>query len=117
VVTGLSAPAGIVAEFLAYSEKPPEGVAGGPVGAWPAALAAEFARLGTPARTGYPVGPWTVDVCVGERGFVTDVHPDGPDAHIERQRALRAAGWQLVDAFASRWSGDAVRAALELSRD
>ena len=42
------------------------------------------------------------------------VHPDGPEAHVERHRTLRRAGWRVVDAFASRWDGDAAAAAVEL---
>jgi hypothetical protein len=60
-----------------------------------------------------------VDLCVGEGeaayGTICGVHPDGVAAHIERQRALRNGGWRLVDAFPSRWGGDAARAALDLA--
>jgi hypothetical protein len=44
------------------------------------------------------------------------VHPDGPVAHIRRERALRRAGWRLLDAFPSRWSDNPAAAALELGR-
>ena len=44
-----------------------------------------------------------------------EVHPEGPDAHMDRHRALRLAGWRTLDAFASRWDGDAARAAVELA--
>jgi hypothetical protein len=61
-----------------------------------------------------------VDLCAGTGdgavGLVCAVHPDGPAAHIERQLTLLRAGWRLVDAFASRWGGDPVRAALELAQ-
>src|SRR5262249_6727745 len=110
-----------VGDYLAYSRRPPAPVEAGEVGAWPKELAAELVRVGCAVRPGYPVGPWTVDLCVTAGpdavGLICGVHPDGVDAHIERQRALTAAGWQLVDAFASRWRGDAVRAALELARE
>jgi len=43
------------------------------------------------------------------------VHPDGVDAHLERQNTLRRAGWRLMDAFASRWADDPVRAALDIA--
>jgi hypothetical protein len=70
-------------------------------------------------RPDYPVGQWTVDLCVGEgeqaSGLICAVHPDGPDAHLARHRELLRAGWRLVDAFASRWGGDAARAALEVT--
>ena len=86
---------------------------------WTALLAGELRRAGLPVRAGYPVGRWRVDLCVGEDadavGLICEVHPDGVREHVERQRALLRAGWRLHDAFASRWSGDAVRAALELA--
>ena len=65
------------------------------------------------------VGDWQVDLCAGTGdaavGLVCAVHPDGPAAHIERQETLARAGWRLVDAYPSRWGGDAVRAALDLA--
>ena len=82
-------------------------------------LGAELAKAGVPVRAGYPVGDWQVDLCAGTGdaavGLVCAVHPDGPAAHIERQETLARAGWRLVDAYPSRWGGDAVRAALDLA--
>ena len=37
-------------------------------------------------------------------GIVCGVHPDGPDAHVERHLALLAQGWDLFEAFETRWS-------------
>ena len=55
----------------------------------------------------YPAAGWTVDLAVGEGeaaiGVECGVHPDGPHAHIERHLTLTRAGWQLTDAFESRW--------------
>ncbi|RIV41218.1 hypothetical protein [Micromonospora radicis] len=48
-------------------------------------------------------------------GVSCAVHPDGVAAHVERQRTLLRAGWHLSDVFASRWSNDPIRAALDLS--
>lgn len=124
VVTSLAEPGGLVGEFLQYARQPsltsrpgasrPAGTAGG----WVGQLGAQLTELGGQVRYGYPVGSWTVDICleVGPEavGLVCGVHPDGEAAHLARQRALRRAGWRLVDAFASRWSGDPVRAALEI---
>jgi hypothetical protein len=122
VVTSLTpgaAPQGLIADYLEYSEHPPAPPSAGDATGWVAALAAELSRSGVPARAHYPVGPWRVDLCVGEGdaayGAICGVHPDGVAAHIERQRALRRAGWRLVDVFPSRWGGDAARAALELT--
>jgi hypothetical protein len=59
-----------------------------------------------------------VDVCLGAGedavGLICAVHPDGPAAHLERQRTLARAGWRLVDAFPTRWDGDPGRAAVDL---
>ncbi|MFY1672235.1 AAA domain-containing protein [Plantactinospora sp. WMMB334] len=97
---------------------PGEAVGAEPVG-WPAALAAELTRLGLPVRRRYPVGRWTVDLCVGAGaaaiGLSCAVHPAGPVAHIARHGALVRAGWVVADAFPSRWGGDPVRAALEIA--
>jgi hypothetical protein len=48
-------------------------------------------------------------------GVVCGVHPDGPAAQVARREELTRAGWRIVEAFPSRWAGDAVRAALELT--
>jgi hypothetical protein len=124
VVTSLQAKGnGIVADYLAYSEAGPRSVAP-PVAAgddWTAQLAAELTAGGLVVRRDYPVGRWRVDLCVGTgagaTGLVCRVHEDGPAAHLERQRSLVRAGWTLRDAFASRWAGDPVRAALDLRTD
>ncbi|MBE1492364.1 AAA domain-containing protein [Plantactinospora soyae] len=137
VLTSQSAPNGLLGEYLRYASAPPS-----PYGEpyvlpdtptagtrstrpvrnpadWTGELAAELTRIGLAVRLRYPVGRWTVDLCVGEGasalGLICAVHPTGAAAHIARQRALDQAGWVLVDAFASRWAGDPVRAALEIS--
>lgn len=73
-------------------------------------VADHLAAAGLVVRAGYPTGRHVVDLCVGGAlGFVgvtTGVHPDGPYAHVERDLALRRAGWPLADAFASRWRDD-----------
>ncbi|GIF04229.1 hypothetical protein Asi03nite_17670 [Actinoplanes siamensis] len=92
---------------------------GGGAAGWAGRLAAELERLGVPVRPGYVVGPWTLDLCVGvaelAAGVLCGVHPEGPDAHIERQGVLHRAGWRLIDAFPTRWHGDVRRAALEVA--
>jgi hypothetical protein len=52
---------------------------------------------------------------VPSRVLEVPAHPDGPAAHLARQRALTQAGWRLRDAFANRWNADPRRAALELA--
>jgi hypothetical protein len=125
VVTSLVDGAGIVADYLAYSLAPPEPVHrrldfakdGRADDDWAAQLGRELAAGGLRVRADYPVGLWTVDLCVEQVGLVCRPHPDGTAAHVERQRALLRAGWTLYDAFASRWSGSAIRAALELGTE
>jgi hypothetical protein len=115
VVTSLTGGNGIVGDYLAYSESPPPPVVRplGTDGDWTARLGRQLSRLAE-VRADYPVGGWTVDLCVGEVGLICRVHPDGPAAHVERQRTLLRAGWSLRDAFPSRWHDDEMRAALDL---
>ncbi|GAA1789828.1 ATP-binding domain-containing protein [Planosporangium flavigriseum] len=123
VVTSLTRGGGIIGDYLAYGSVPLPAVepAGADGNDWTARLAAELRAAGLAVRVGYPVGRWSVDLCVGEGddavGLICGVHPEGLPAHLERQRALRRMGWALRDAFASRWSNDPVRAALELTYD
>ncbi|SBT42469.1 AAA domain-containing protein [Micromonospora auratinigra] len=119
VVTSLHAAEGLVGDYLDHAGRPPAPPAPEPVTGWAAALAEELRRLGLPVRPGYPVGRWRVDLCVGADadavGVLCGVHPDGPAAHVERQRTLARAGWRLHDVFASRWADDPIRAALDLA--
>jgi|GEM_PF-842351 len=128
VLCSLSEPDGLLGEYLRYADAAPrprgEPYVGPPDtgrGEWTDALAAELHRIGVPVRLRYPVGHWTVDLCAGSGagavGLVCRVHPDGAVAHLRRHRALRRAGWTVLDAFPSRWAGDPVRAALELVTD
>lgn len=131
VVTSLTAPTsltgpaprnGLLSDYLDHASRAPVPVAsGGPARGWAAALAAELRRAGVPARLDYPVGRWRVDICAGEgaaaAGLVCAVHPDGIDAHLRRQQFLARTGWRLHDAFASRWAGDPVAAAVALAID
>jgi hypothetical protein len=119
VVTSLDAGAGgLLGDFLAYADRAPAPPPTGEPEGWAAALAAELARAGWTVRADYPVGRWTVDLCVSNgacaAGLFCFVHPDGAATHIRRQLDLLSVGWALVDAFPTRWGGDAVRAALDL---
>jgi hypothetical protein len=120
VVTSLRSATGIVGDYLTHAERGASAIDVAPTAEdpWTAGIAAELRRAGQVVRIGYPVGPWRVDLCVGDgdaaAGLICAVHPDGVAVHLARQRALLAAGWRLVDAFSSRWSGDCARAAVEL---
>jgi hypothetical protein len=121
VVTALESADGLLGDYLAYASAAlghPPGIADLP-GGWVGELAAELERLEVVVRVGYRVGPWVIDLCVGSDdqpvGVFCGPHPDGVEAHVERQRALHRAGWRLIDAFASRWAGDPRRAALEVA--
>ena len=125
VVTTLSTPegppSGLVERYLVHSERPPVPPRTGPCPSeWGEALAQELHHVGVAVRTGYPVGRWIVDLCVGEGAAAvaveTAVHPDGPAVHTTRHRALVAAGWRLVDGYPTLWDHDPTRAALELAR-
>jgi superfamily I DNA/RNA helicase len=119
VVTSIERDAGLVGDYLAYSAAPPpvELRSLATADDWAARLGRELAASGLTVRADYPVGRWTVDLCVEETGLICGPHPDGTAAHVERQRTLLRAGWTLRDAFASRWGDDATRAALELASD
>ncbi|MFG3580129.1 hypothetical protein [Micromonospora chersina] len=118
-MTPLRSPQGLVGDYLAYAGRPPVAPDAEPVTGWTADVAQELRRLGVPVRPGYPVGRWRVYLCVGTGadavGVVCAVHPEGVAAHLERQRTLTRAGWRLHDVFASRWSDDPIRAALDLA--
>jgi hypothetical protein len=122
VVTSLTADSGLIGDYLAHGATPPVPLPGPPAGAepdWIDRLGRELAAAGVPVRAHYPVGRWTVDLCAGTGAdavaLICQVHPDGIGEHLDRQRTLRRAGWRVRDAFASRWGGDPVRAALDLA--
>jgi hypothetical protein len=121
VVTAVGEPEGLIGEFLRYADRPPRSPGGGAAGGWTAKLADALEGADVPVRQAYPVGHWTVDLVVGDAehaiGVTAQVHPDGPAAHVERHRALRRAGWRLVEAFPSAYGDDPSRAALDLLSD
>jgi len=101
-------PGGLLAEYLAQADTPP----GRPkpadhVDDWPAGIAAALDSAGVTVLPGYPSGRHVVDICVGdaERYFAVEccVHPDGPEAHIDRHLSLARAGWSFLEAYRSRW--------------
>jgi hypothetical protein len=122
VVTSLEPGDGLIGDYLRHADHPPgpPGLGAAP-SPWTAVLGEELQRNGLAVRCGYPVGRWLVDLCVGEGesavALECGVHPDGVEAHLDRHRELDRAGWRLLDAYPSRWGGDAARAAVELLGD
>jgi len=100
---------GLVADYLRQADAPPgpPRPVGGP-SPWVDALADDLGAAGVRVVAGYPTGGHVVDLCLGDErsfcGVVAAVHRDGAIAHVDRQLALRRAGWPLRDAFPSRWA-------------
>jgi hypothetical protein len=98
---------GIVADYVAQDDTPPGLPPSGPARtAWVRTIADDLRDGGLTTITSFPAGRHLVDVCVpdaGDVGIECDVHPDGPEAHIERHLALVRLGWRLFDAYPSRW--------------
>ncbi|HVF05800.1 MAG TPA: ATP-binding protein [Frankiaceae bacterium] len=94
---------GLVAAYLAQADTPPGRPRDGGVSEWATALACELRRGGADIVTGYPAGRHVVDICWygldRPLALVTDVHPLGVDAHVERAEALVRIGWRVVEAF------------------
>lgn len=99
---------GPLARYLAQVDLPartPEPV---PIAdAWTERVFSDLSSAGAEVSMGYPCGRHVLDLCVGDAssyvGVETRVHPEGPEAHIERHLELGRAGWPLRDAFPSRW--------------
>ena len=107
VVTSLAGADGLLGDYLAYAEKPPDPEPGPDATGWTASLTAELHRVGAAVRPNYAVGSWHLDLVVGDGlGVLCGVHPDGPAAHIGRQRALHrrglGAGGRLPEPLARR---------------
>ena len=101
-------PAGLLSRYLKHAHEPPlpSESAARPLG-WVSELANALRDHGVDYVADYPVAGYTVDLAIGTGaaalGVECEAHPQGPDAHIERHMALRRAGWDLTDAFQSRW--------------
>ncbi len=102
-------PGGLVAEYLAQADSPPgDPPLGQPANRWVAELVDDLTAGGVAVMPSYPTGRHTIDIC-GRDGpsdvaIECGVHPGGPDEHIDRHLSLLSAGWQLLEAFPSRWS-------------
>jgi len=78
------------------------------VSAWAGSIAEELGVAGITVITAYPSGRHAVDVCLHipyrSLGIECGVHPDGPAAHIQRHLDLERRGWELIEAYRSRWA-------------
>ncbi len=113
-------PRGLLADYLAQADAPPgRPRPAGVAPPWAASVAEGLSAAGMAAITMYPTGRHTVDVCAGGAwrfvGLECGVHPKGPAAHVERHLALRRAGWELVDAYRSRYADDQGELVVELA--
>jgi hypothetical protein len=122
VVVSADVPAGgLTAEYLAQADAPPGSPSpAGPASPWVSELVADLERAGLSASTAYPTGRHVVDVCLTANGRYAavecGVHPAGPAAHIDRHLALRRSGWDIVEAYPSRWSDRPGELVVELAR-
>lgn len=122
VVTSLANdPPGLIGEFLRYGSNAPLAPRSAPApNQLVAQLAEHLENTGVDLTVGYPTGRHKVDLVVWgadpERALavLVGVHPDGPDAHIERSVELRRAGWRVREVYASRWSHRVGELAVEL---
>jgi hypothetical protein len=99
---------GLLAEYLRWSAQPPRPtVSATPPRGWVGDLASAIEAYRVPVVARYPVAGYTVDLAVGAGadavGVECVVFERDPGRHLERHQALVRAGWQLRDAFRSRW--------------
>lgn len=110
-------PAGLLRDYFQYEKRPP-----GPPTSPPHASAfvnqlAEIVRSnGSRAITNYPVGPWAIDLVVGEGetaiGVDVSLASAGLDSFIDRRITLAEMGWNIISMPEPEWSTH-VRAAAE----
>ncbi len=120
-VADVDLPRGLLADYLRHAEHAPRPAdAASPPAGWTADVQRELEGFGIAVVPSYPVAGWAVDLAIGEAeqaiGVETAVHPRGAEAHIEQHLALRRAGWEMADAYQSRWLTDPAAAAEMLSR-
>ena len=124
VVTGYTGTSGLLADYVSWGDGPPAPPTDaesdpGWADPWTAELAGELRRAGLAIRVGYPVGPWHIDIVVDDpdaptpMAIMTRVGTDAA-AHMEQRLTLIEMGWRTLDAFPTRWSGDAARASIDL---
>ncbi len=74
---------------------------------WPARVASALADTGLDFWPNYYVGKHRLDFALVKDGkptaLIVEPHPEGAQAHAERELVLRRLGWVPRDAFESRW--------------
>lgn len=119
VVTALPAgTGGLLGAYLDHAERPPSAPAPRePADDWTRALLEELLRNGHDARPGDDRRHGT-DLVVGRGddavGLLTRPHPAGVDADVARHAALRRAGWDILEAYATPADQDPVGRVLDL---
>ncbi len=113
---------GLIGEYLRHGEAPPSAPVSRRVAPRRVVeLATDLRAQGVAVTLEYPCGRHDVDLVIGgsERaiGVLFGVHPDGPDAHIERHLALDRAGWNLREVFWSKWEDRLPQLAVDLLLD
>jgi hypothetical protein len=98
-----------LSDYLRYVDEPPGPPrAPGALAPWARGVVEDLATAGIELFAHYPVGSEVIDAATtcGSTpvALLFDVHDDGPEAHIERHLMLRRAGWEVWEAFPSRWS-------------
>jgi len=121
VYTGDPPEDGLFAQYLAQANEPPRPPKPATaLSRWPTDIANDLEQAGIAATLAYPTGRHVIDLCVrGDGGFfglACGVHPDGADAHIERHLSLTRAGWDVREAFRSRWADRRGELLVELMR-
>lgn len=120
VITSMaSPPKGLIADYIDHAQNVDDAPRGLPVEGWPAVLHDLLVEQGLVVRSGYRVGHEQIDLVVGETeaAFALDctIHPAGPEAHLRRRMMLAALGWDVIDAFESRWGTRAEEFAIRLA--
>lgn len=111
---------GLIGDYLRYGDSPPpEPPSTTPDHRLARQVANDLRSQDIEVRTGYCSGRHVIDLVIGSGdralGVCFGVHPDGPDAHVERHLALTRAGWALREIYDSAWGHRAVELAVELA--
>ncbi len=114
-------PTSMLGQYIAAADAPP-----GPPSAstrldgWAASVIADLRLAGVDVSEAYPAGRHVIDGATVANGvpvaITCELHPDGVDAHIDRQLALGRAGWRTVGALRSDWGDDAPERIVDLAR-